>query len=239
MENRKTDNFTAVRRFYRRSGLKHFVRGRRHALLYNAGRAALRPVRATNLPLAFAFGDRVADVVFRGLPGIRRMVLAHLAIALGETHSPAAREQIARRAYRHMARNYVEMAKLDYIRGDFDAYVSLEGWEHVEAVRVLGRGAIIVTGHFGNCELLAAYMVHRGLGITVVAKQLRDPRINRALTDFRRDYGVEVILRDGRPEAGREVLRVLKQRRMLAVQLDMDVHVPSVSIPFFGRPART
>src|SRR5262249_35685793 len=90
-----------------------------------------------------------------------------------------------------------------------------------------------------NCELLAAYMVHRGLGITVVAKQLKDPRINRALTDFRRNYGVEVILRDGRPEAGREVLRVLKQRRMLAVQLDMDVRVPSVSIPFSGRAART
>jgi len=232
------ENLTAWRRFYKRSGLRHFARRRRNALVYHCGRAALRPLRVTSLPRALAFADRTADLVYRALPGIRRLALEHLAIALGETHSPAAREDIAREAYRNTARWVVELAKLDEIRPHFDEYVSVEGWEHVERLHATGRGAIAVTGHIGNWELLAAYVAYRGIPITAVAKRQDDPRVNRLLVDFRTDNGVQVILRES-AAAAREVLRVLKQGGILAMLLDMDVRVPSVSVPFFGRLART
>lgn len=229
---------TALRRFYKRSGLRHFARRRRNALVYHCGRAALRPLRAASLPRALAFADRTADLVYRALPGIRRLALEHLAIALGETHSPAAREGIAREAYRNTARCAVELAKLDDIRPHFDEYLSLEGWEHVEEARATGRGAIAVTGHIGNWELLAAYMAYRGIPITAVAKRQDDPRVNQLLIDFRTDNGVQVILRDSPGSVGK-ILKVLKQGGVLAMLLDMDVRVPSVSVPFFGRLART
>jgi KDO2-lipid IV(A) lauroyltransferase len=232
------ENPTALRRFYKRSGLRHFVRRRRNALVYHSGRAALGPLRAASLPRALAFADRAADLVYRALPGIRRLALDHLAIALGETHSPAAREDIAREAYRNTARCVVELAKLDDIRPHFDEYVSVDGWEHLEGVYAAGRGAIAVTGHIGNWELLAAYVAYRGIPIAAVARRQDDPRVNRLLTDFRTDYGVQVILRDS-PGSAREILRVLKQGGILAVHLDLDTRVPSVSVPFFGRLART
>ena len=232
------ENLTAWRRFYKRSGLRHFARRRRNALVYHCGRAALRPLRVTSLPRALAFADRTADLVYRALPGIRRLALEHLAIALGETHSPAAREDIAREAYRNTARWVVELAKLDEIRPHFDEYVSVEGWEHVERLHATGRGAIAVTGHFGNYPLLATYVGYKGIPITAVATRQHDPRINRRMTDFYTDNGVQIILR-GSAMSARETLRVLQQRGILAMPLDIDVRVPSVSVPFFGRQART
>jgi KDO2-lipid IV(A) lauroyltransferase len=232
------ENPTALRRFYKRSGLRHFVRRRRNALVYHSARAALGPLRATSLPRALAFADRAADLAYRTLPGIRRLALEHLAIALGETHSPAAREAIARQAYRNTARCVVELAKLDDIRPQFDEYVSVEGWEHMEGAHALGRGAIAITGHIGNWELLAAYVAYRGIPLAAIAKRQDDPRVNRLLTDFRTDYGVQVILRESSGSA-REILRALKQGAILALHLDLDTRVPSVSVPFFGRLTRT
>jgi Kdo2-lipid IVA lauroyltransferase/acyltransferase len=232
------ENLTALRRFYKGSRLRHFVRQRRKALMYHVARVVPGPLRATSLPRALVFADRAADLAYRTLPSARRLALEHLTIALGETHSPAAREDIARQAYRNTARCVVELAKLDDIRPHFDDYVSLEGWEHFEEVHALGRGAIAVTGHLGNFHLLAAYVGYRGIPIIAVAKREDDPRINRLLTDFHTSHGVRVILRDSAMSA-KDTLRVLQRRGILAMQIDIDVRVPSVSVPFFGRPART
>ena len=206
--------------------------------MYHLARLALEPVRSVSLPRAFRFADRSADLVYSALPGIRRLTLGHLALALGDTHSATAREDIARAAYRNTARLAVELAKLDDIRPQFGEYVSIEGWEHFETVRDLGRGAIVVTGHIGNFELLAAYFAYKGIPIVAGARRLDDPRLNRLLNDFRTTNGVQTVLRST-PESGREILRVLKRRGIFALLIDQDTRVPSVSVPFFGRLART
>lgn len=227
---------SAWRRVYKRSGARRFVRRRRKALAYHAGHAIRNALRTASLPRALAIADRAADLTYHAVPRLRRLALEHLAIALGDTHSPAAREAIARQAYRNAARSFVELAKMDDIRPHFDDYVSVDGLEHLERAR---RGAIAVSGHFGNWFLLATYMASRGLPVTVVGKHDEDDsRIDRLLMDFHAENGVHIILRDS-ALAAKETLRVLRQRRVLAMQIDIDVRVPSVSVPFFGRAART
>ncbi len=229
---------TRVQRLYRRSGLKRFARRRRYALVYQLTRGVLGPLRRTSLARGLALADRVGDAAYRAVPRIRRLALDHLAIAFGDTLTPAARADVARAAYRHVARSAVEVAKFDDILPRLDEYASSEGLEHLEEVAARGRGGIIVAGHIGNQELLAAYTARKGIPIAVVAKEMEDPRINRLLMDFRSSHGLRVILR-GNPRASAEILRILKQGGILAVQIDQDIPVPSVSVPFFGRLART
>ncbi len=204
--------------------------------MYQLARVALEPMRSLSLPRALRFADRSADLFYSAVPAPRRLTLGHLALTLGDTHSPAAREAIARAAYRNTARCAVELVKLDEIRPRFDEYVSVEGWGHVEAV--LDRGAIAATGHVGNFELFAIYAAHKGIPIAAGARSLDDPRLNRLLDEFRSGSGVQTILR-GDPDAAREVLRVLKRGGIFALLIDLDTRVPSVSVPFFGRLART
>ena len=227
-----------LQRFYRRSGLKYFVRRRRHALVYHLTRGMLRPLKRASVSRGLALADRAGDLTYRGVPRIRRLALDHLAIALGDTRTPAAREDIARAAYRNVARSAVEVVKFDAILPHLDEYVSTEGFEHLQEIAARGCGGIIVAGHIGNQELLAGYVARKGIPLAVVAKQMEDPRINRLITDFRSSHGMRVILRSS-PRASAEILRVIKQRGILALQIDQDIRVPSVSVPFFGRLVRT
>src|SRR5262245_15280951 len=187
---------TPLRRLYKHSRLRKFVRRRRNAMFYHLTRLALLPPRAVSLPRALAIADRAGNLAYSAVPSLRRLALQHVAVAFGDTLSPAARKEIARAAYRSAARCFVELAKLDEIRAHFDEYVSVEGWQHVDEVLALGRGGIVITGHIGNWELLAAYVARRGISIAASARRLEEPRLNKLLTDFRASNGMHVIHRD-------------------------------------------
>jgi KDO2-lipid IV(A) lauroyltransferase len=229
---------SSIGRLYKRSRLRRFIRRRKDAVTYHLARCALWPPRAVSLPRALAIADRVGDVIYRALPDARRLALEHLAIAFGDTVSVAAREQIARASYRNAARCFVEVAKFDEIRLHFDEYASIEGWEHWEEVRALDRGGIVITGHIGNWELLGAYCASKGIPIAASVRRVSDSRLDQLLNDFRTSSGLRIVQRS-RPGSGSELLKVLKQRRILALLIDQDVASPSLSVPFFGRLART
>jgi KDO2-lipid IV(A) lauroyltransferase len=167
----------------------------------------------------------------------RRRALEHLALAFPER--PAAeRRALARAAFRHQGMNLAEDLHL-LSRGcaDVARYVETEGWERVAALRAAGTGVLIVTGHCGNWELLAAAINCRGLGMRVVARALDEPELQDLLVAFRRRFGSESIER-GRPGAARELLRALREGA-LGMLIDQDTRVEGVWVPFFGRPAYT
>jgi KDO2-lipid IV(A) lauroyltransferase len=121
---------------------------------------------------------------------------------------------------------------------ELDRRVALEGWEHVEAGRGAGRPVLILTGHCGNWELLAATLNRRGLGMAVVARELDDPLQQESLLRFRARFGTRTIVR-GRPGAARELLRAVRTGGGLGMLIDQDTRVEGVFVDFFGRPAWT
>jgi KDO2-lipid IV(A) lauroyltransferase len=201
-------------------------------------RLALAAPRPLRLDTALALADRIGDLAYLVMRRTRRLALEHVALALGEACSVQAREEIVRASFRNIARCFCELAKFDEIRAQLDSYVDVEGWEHMEAVLASGRGAIAVTGHVGNWELLAAYFGNKGVPVGAIARRMGDPLLNDLIVDFRARSGVETILRES-PSAGRQILKVLKDKGMLAMLIDQDTRAPSVSVPFFGHMART
>lgn len=228
-----------LRRLYRRSPrLRRWVRRRRNAASYWLARLALALPRPIGLERALAWSDRIGDLAFRLLGRTRRLALEHIDIALGDSIPRASRERLVRASFRNIARCFCEAAKFDEIRPRLDTYVEVEGWEHVERVRAAGKGAIAITGHIGNWEMLAACCALRGVPVAAIARRLNDARLNALLVEFRARSGVQTILRES-PGASRQILKVLKERGFLALLIDQDTRAPSVSVPFFGHMART
>lgn len=228
-----------IRRLYRRSHrLRRFVRRRKDALTYQAARFALWLPRQFALDTALRAADRIGDLIYAFDRRTRERALAHLDIAYGDQLAPAAKEEIARAALRNAARCFVEVTHMEDLKTRFDEYVTVEGWEHVHAVLAAGKGAIVVTGHIGNWEVLAAYFAGRGIPIAGIARRMNDPRLNELLVDFRARNGVRTIMRES-ASSGREILQVLREHGILALLIDQDLQAPSVSVPFFGRLART
>jgi KDO2-lipid IV(A) lauroyltransferase len=176
--------------------LRRWLRRRRVALDYALARLALALPRPLSLERALAVSDRIGDLLYLLLPRTRRLALEHIDVALGDVLPPAARRHVARAAFRNIARCFCEVAKFDDIRPRIASYVEIDGWEHVEHVLAEGRGAIAVTGHVGNWELLAAACALRGLTVAAIARRMRNPRVNQLLVDFRARSGVQTILRE-------------------------------------------
>lgn len=228
-----------LRRLYRRyPALRHFVRRRKDAVTYHAVRFALWLPRQVALSRALAIADRIGDLAYRLDGTTRRRALANLDRAYGDTLDAGAKAAIARAALRNAARCFVELTHMEAIRARFDDYASVEGWEHVEALLAQDRAVIVITGHIGNWELLAAYFAGRGVPIHAIARRLNDPRLNALMVEFRAANGVQSILRES-ASSSRDILRVLRGRNALALVIDQDIEAPSISVPFFGHPART
>ncbi len=177
--------------------------------------------------LAWAFGRRD-----------RARALDHLALAFPEL-SPAARRKLARDCFRHQGTSLAECLHLLSRDGaEVTSHVDVLGWEEVQAARAGGRPILILTGHCGNWELLAALINCRGLGMAVVARPLEDPPLQALLSGLRARFGTTTIER-GNEGAARAILARLRRGGALGMLIDQDTKVDGVWVPFFGRPAFT
>lgn len=168
----------------------------------------------------------------------RRRTLDHLALALPEL-AAAERRRIGRASFAHFG---AMLAECLWLRGrdggEVLARVAFEGWPEIERCRAAARPLLVLTGHCGNWELLAAALNLRGLGMAVVARELDDPGLQDSLLALRARFGTRTIVR-GTPGAARDLLRTLRAGGALGMLIDQDTRVEGVWVDFFGRPAWT
>lgn len=168
----------------------------------------------------------------------RRRAVEHLAIAFPELDGRS-REALARRSFLHLGTTLGEaLYLLRQPASEIGKRVCVEGWEHVERARAAGRPVLVVTGHCGNWELLAATINSRGLGMAVVARQLDEPQLDTLLVGLRARFGTATIAR-GTPGAARALLRAIREGGALGMLIDQDTKVEGVWVSFLGRPAFT
>lgn len=206
--------------------------------------------RAVGLtPPAFLRGGlRLAAAAARHTRYERR-ARANLELALGGETSAAERERIAAGVRRHAARQLAEWLRLARgappagpaaARGRWieDAVAIDDSIEVLDAELARGRGAIVVTAHIGNWELLcAALRRHGGYPGAVVGLERRRDSSSDWLVEMRRAYGVETIAQRSHP---RRILRVLQDGGVLGLLCDLEVRrLAGEFVPFFGHPALT
>ena len=216
--------------------LRRLSRPFRHGALYVSflafrGLVALTPRRLA-LPLA-AFLGRLA---YLAGGRIRDGATRRLAETLGCDRAEATR--ICRRMYRHFALDLVDLIIFGgWRRRYLPRVVRADGFERLERAMAEGPGVVGLTGHVSNWELLGGYVAWRLGGIAVLATVAYDENFNRTLVNYRRRLGVRTIYRTEPPAAA---LRWLRRGGFLGVLADQDIAgVPSVTVDFLGRPART
>ena len=168
----------------------------------------------------------------------RRRSLDHLAIAFPDM-TLAGRKRLSRRSYRHVGMSAAELLHL-WGRAPEESlrHVTVEGFEHVEALRRDNRPVLIVTGHCGNWEMISSANLSHGLGLAAMARELDEPGAQGIAVALREHLGSETIARGSRG-AARQLLRVVRSGGALALLIDQDLKIDGVFVPFFGRLANT
>jgi len=152
--------------------------------------------------------------------------------------SAAERERILRGAYAQAGLEVVEVLRYPVVKErDLAAIAaSVEGLEHVAAARARGRGAVLLSGHFGAPELFAAVVARAGHPVRFLVRAQSNPRVDAELQSRRRGLGVEV---GGHGIGVRGALRELRANGCVALLADQDAGRRGLFVPFFGIPAST
>jgi KDO2-lipid IV(A) lauroyltransferase len=216
--------------------LRRFTRPLRHGLLYVAFQIFRGIVALTPRPLALAAAAALARVAYAAGGRTRAGATRRIGDVLGLGRGEAAR--ICRRMYRHFALSLVDVMIFGgWRRRRLARVIEVEGFDYVERAMAEGRGVVGITGHFSNWELLGGYVAARLGGIAVLATTAYDKNFDRMLARYRRRLGVRTVYRT---EPAAVPLRWLAGGGFLGALADQDVPaLPSVTVDFMGRPART
>ncbi len=186
--------------------------------------------------VALAIGGGLGKLVFYLAPQQRELACEHLRCCLT---FPSERrvEAVAKQCFENLGKTVIEFMQFPRLdRAQIQRYVTFEGIEHVQQTLALGKGAIILTGHFGNWELLAASISATIAPLTPIVRELRSPRLNALVSSYREQAGYRTIDRD---TGVRHALRCLKRNELLGIVADVDTAVSGVFVDFFGRHAYT
>jgi lauroyl/myristoyl acyltransferase len=97
---------------------------------------------------------------------------------------------------------------------------------------------LIISGHIGNFESLAAFYAKCGKPLSTIGREANYPVFHALIEEIRRTYGVENISRGTSTSIG-SLRRALKGGRTIAALIDQDTNLDSVFVPFFGIEAAT
>lgn len=188
--------------------------------------------------LTKALGPQISGAALRLMPRARRRIQTHLEMAFPELDDRQ-RNAIMHGCSRHFGLMLAEIAKLWRAGPEHvEAVCEIEGLEHLERALDNGRGAMFVTAHCGNWELLSARLPVAGIPLISAVRELADPRLDRLVKTTRTRFGTEIVPRG--PAAGRQLARSLARNKVCGLLIDQDIRdVPGVFVPFFGRPAWT
>ncbi|WP_371876503.1 lysophospholipid acyltransferase family protein [Pyxidicoccus fallax] len=171
--------------------------------------------------------------------GIRRRVaLDNLAMAMPEK-SEAERREIARGAYINMARVVLESVPGgDRLPADWaeQGIVGEEAWRALKARVDSGKGALMVTAHFGNWELLGDMLIRHGIPLDALVRPLKGA-LNTRIAQTRLDCGAGLIYPRG---AIQEIIDAVGRGESPYMLLDQALPAKAaVFVPFFGKLAST
>jgi len=174
--------------------------------------------------------------------------LDNLRVAFGDELSPRELRAIASGMRRHTARIAGEWLELASASRSPAAKARVLAWlertveydasiARIDQLAAQQRGLLIVTGHLGNWELLAAALRQRGLDGAVIGRHRRNDSSSNWLVSMRAAIGVTTLPQDASP---REALSILRRGATLGILCDLEVpRLAGEFVPFFGRPALT
>jgi KDO2-lipid IV(A) lauroyltransferase len=168
------------------------------------------------------------------LPRERKRAIAHLSQVFTDKDESWIR-RTARRCFQHLGKSLLEVLLISPDR--LERIISIQGEENLRAAMNQGKGAVFVTGHIGNWELMG-HTVSARYPLSVIAAPIEPEPLNDMIVSLRARMGVRTILR-GRQGAAKELIRIFKENRVLGILIDQDTDVDSAFVDFMGRPART
>ena len=148
--------------------------------------------------------------------------------------------EVEKKMFRHLGRMGVEFLQFpDKDEAWLRKHVQVSGIERAHAALALGKGALILSAHFGNWEYIFKRLSYDfPKDVYALTRRIKDPNVDLFVKEYREaNTGATCILQDN---AGSQIVRILKKNGIVITVLDQNAGVKEGAfVPFFGRLAST
>jgi len=221
-------------RLSRRSRFRHWRRDLVFRFIYFLARVLL----GLGIERAARLAEKIGPLLFFLQRRERRIALENLELAWGREMDAAERSRIARRVFRCAALSGVESLWMSRWT-ELCRWLSFEvdGRDRLERALGKGKGVICITAHFGSWEVMAAETAQLGYPVHIVAREMKDPRLEAWVRGVREACGIRVVPRGRNPLS---MVRILGRGGMLGLMIDLDTRSgQGIFVDFFGNKAYT
>ncbi len=209
----------------------------KHWLIYVFVYALVKFLRLLPRQAAIVIMRLLGRTIFVLIKSRRERTLQHLNKAYGHEKSAKEINRIARQVYLNISTCAADAIRIPQImEKGLDRLITIEGREHLDRITENGQGAILLTAHFGNWELIAAWIATNGYKLKVVGAPNHDPRLDKLITDARNSLGFLNIVRGS---ATRDIIRGIRDGYFIGMLIDQDTKVDGVFVKFFNQWAHT
>ena len=220
------------------------LRRLRHLVEAVALRLLARALVVLPRRLAVALGEALGWAVYYLLAQDRRVALANLDIAFGDTKPKREKRRLAREAFQTFGRNLAGLFWSPRLNeGNIRRHVELDpaNWQWLQQVRSRGNGVILISAHWGDWELGLLATGFLGSPCTTVTEPTTNPAIERLITGLRSASGHACV----HPRfAMLKLFKALRRGGAIALMVDVNARrgrggawLDFFGVPVFNTPA--
>ncbi len=167
----------------------------------------------------------------------RKIAMVNLNLAYGDTLGATEKRDIVMGVYENLLFSLVDFVKNQGIdREALLEKVTFQNSEVLSNALQQGKKVILITGHYGNWELVALSIAAAFGKMTIIGRSLDAPSMDAILRQNREQFDIELVDKQG---AMRSMIQALKADRMVGLLVDQNTaENEGILIDFFGKPAR-
>lgn len=184
------------------------------------------------LKLCLKFGRGLATLIWIFLPAKRkRLATENICRCLDVSQEESAR--IAKESWVQFGSIFVEVLSFPKLKETMQGHVKVVGLEHLTRYKNSSeRGAVIMTCHSDNWELMGGAFAQNGIPLVGVAKKQKSADADKFINEFRTLIGMHITYRSG----VREMYKMLNEGHFIGLIMDQDVgRDDGVIVKFFNR----
>jgi KDO2-lipid IV(A) lauroyltransferase len=193
---------------------------------------------ARPLPRSFllAAGRGLGSFVWKVVGFRRKVVLDNLRHAFSGEMDEAELRELTHAFYRNLGMTLMEFLAFPRLKkADFLDLVEIKNKEHYTRLVDEGGGALLVSGHFGNWEMMGARVAAEGQKVSFIVKEQTNSRVDRIQNDIRHRAGIGTIRAGG--SSIKEMIRALRRKELIGLVGDQDAGPEGYFTEFLGRQA--
>lgn len=179
--------------------------------------------------IALLFGELIGKLLYL-FGAYRKTVIKNLThIGLWDNKEI---KKIIKELYPNMGKYIVDFLRQPYKMPKY----TIHNFDKIEPFLKMGNGVIVILGHLGNWEMLSVVFGKSTGRLSVVAKPMNNPLVEKWLFKKRVMSDVNIIYTQ---QALRKIFETLKKDGIVAVLIDQYIKEHSTEVPFLGKPAKT